>query len=288
MTDHDDKLHRAYRALGNEEPPAALDAAILARARERVVPRRRPSWMVPVSIAAVLVLGIGVSLRMQLEQPGIETSVPAPAAVPDRPAPPAPAAPAPTAPASSEAARDSAASVTVPELKRVPQKKVDAFRQKERFDEARPQSNVAPAQAPLEAARSREEKPASADAVSAPHPKAQTTISVAVEPPPAAASPPAPAAAPAAAAPSLRLAPQTMQAPARAKREAEADAAPGARDLRKSLVTPEADPVRELERIAQLRAEGRHAEADRALEEFHRSRPDYRIPEAVWERVKPR
>src|SRR6185503_4277723 len=56
MTDHDDKLHRAYRALGNEEPPAALDAAILARARERVVPRRRPSWMVPVSIAAVLVL----------------------------------------------------------------------------------------------------------------------------------------------------------------------------------------------------------------------------------------
>jgi hypothetical protein len=53
-------------------------------------------------------------------------------------------------------------------------------------------------------------------------------------------------------------------------------------------VTPEADPVRELERIAQLRAEGRHAEADRALEEFRRSRPDYRIPEAVWERVKPR
>jgi len=284
MTDHDDKLHRAYRALGNEEPPAALDAAILARARERVVPRRRPSWMVPVSIAAVLVLGIGVSLRMQLEQPGIETSVPAPAAVPDRPAPPAPAAPAPTAPASSEAARDSAASVTVPELKRVPQKKVDAFRQKERFDEARPQSNVAPAQAPLEAAQSREEKPASADAISAPSSKAQTNTSVAVEPPPAAASPPAPAAG----APSLRLAPQSMQAPSRAKREAEPDAAPGARDLRKSLVTPEADPVRELERIAQLRAEGRHAEADRALEEFRRLRPDYRIPEAVWERVKPR
>jgi len=283
MTDHDDKLKRAYRGLGNEEPPAALDAAILARARERVVPRRRPSWMVPVSIAAVLVLGIGVSLRMKLEQPGIETSVPAPAAVPERPAPATPPAPATTAPAASEVARDSAAPVAAPELKRVPQK-VDALRQKERFDEARPQSNVAPAQAPLEAAQSREEKPASADAISAPSSKAQTNTSVAVEPPPAAASPPAPAAG----APSLRLAPQSMQAPSRAKREAEPDAAPGARDLRKSLVTPEADPVRELERIAQLRAEGRHAEADRALEEFRRLRPDYRIPEAVWERVKPR
>jgi hypothetical protein len=288
MTDHDDKLKRAYRGLGNEEPPAALDAAILARARERVVPRRRPSWMVPVSIAAVLVLGIGVSLRMQLEQPGIESSVPAPAAVPERPAPATPAAPATTVPAASELARDSAAPVAAPEAKRTPQKKVDAFKQKERLDEARPRSNVAPAQAPAGAAQSREEKPVSAGAISAPRPPAPATTSVAAEPPPFVASPPAPAAAPAAAAPSLRLAPQTMQAPERAKREAESDAAPGTRDLRKSLVTPEADPVRELERIAQLRAEGRHAEADRALEEFRRSRPDYRIPEAVWERVKPR
>ena len=76
-------------------------------------------------------------------------------------------------------------------------------------------------------------------------------------------------------------------APLRAKREAESNAA-GARDLRKSVVTPEADPARELERVAQLRAEGKHAEADRALEEFRRLHPDYRIPEAVWERVKPR
>ena len=44
----------------------------------------------------------------------------------------------------------------------------------------------------------------------------------------------------------------------------------------------------QLERIAQLRVQGRNAEADKALEEFRRANPDYRIPEAMWERVKPR
>ena len=228
--------------------------------------------MVPVSIAAVLVLGIGVSLRMQLEQPGVETSVPAPAAVPETPAV---APPAPSVPSTSERARDSAATVAAPETKPVPQKKVDAFKVQERREDARAQSNLR------------------AGAVSAPPPP-QATTSVVTEPPPAAApsadaSAPAPAAAAAPAAPAARLAPQPMQqsVPLRAKREAESDSA-GARDLRKSLATPEIDPARELERIAQLRAEGRHAEADRALEEFRRQRPDYRIPDGVWERVKPR
>jgi hypothetical protein len=48
------------------------------------------------------------------------------------------------------------------------------------------------------------------------------------------------------------------------------------------------EPTRELEAIAKLRAEGRAEEADKALAEFRRKRPDYRIPEAMWERVKPR
>ena len=61
----------------------------------------------------------------------------------------------------------------------------------------------------------------------------------------------------------------------------------GARELRKS-VAPEADPGRELERIAQLRASGDDAEADKALAEFRRRHPDFRIPEAMWERIKPR
>ncbi|MBC8023687.1 MAG: hypothetical protein H7Y14_11240, partial [Burkholderiales bacterium] len=48
------------------------------------------------------------------------------------------------------------------------------------------------------------------------------------------------------------------------------------------------EPTRELEAIAKLRAGGRHEEADKALAEFRRKRPDYRIPEAMWERVKAR
>jgi hypothetical protein len=53
----------------------------------------------------------------------------------------------------------------------------------------------------------------------------------------------------------------------------------------------EGDPdprVKELERIAQLRRDGRHPEADEALQKFRRENPDYRIPEALWERVRPR
>jgi hypothetical protein len=48
------------------------------------------------------------------------------------------------------------------------------------------------------------------------------------------------------------------------------------------------EPSQELERIAKLREEGRHDDADKALEEFRRRHPGYRIPDAIWERVKPR
>ncbi len=48
------------------------------------------------------------------------------------------------------------------------------------------------------------------------------------------------------------------------------------------------EPTRELEAIAKLRIEGRHEEADKALAEFRRKRPDYRILDAMWERVRAR
>src|SRR6185503_11049047 len=77
MIDGDDKLSKRYRELGREEPPRALDEAILASARRAVAPRTTQRWAMPVSIAAVLVLATGVTLRMQQEQPGIETAAPA-------------------------------------------------------------------------------------------------------------------------------------------------------------------------------------------------------------------
>ncbi len=70
--------------------------------------------------------------------------------------------------------------------------------------------------------------------------------------------------------------------------ESRAKAASGA-SLQQAPMKEEATPeARELERIAQLRTEGRDGEADKALDEFRRIHPGYRIPDAMWERVRPR
>jgi len=229
MTNHDDKLSRRYRELAREEPPVAIDAAILAASKRAVkskpgtdpepgkgVNRGLSRWAGPVSIAAVLVLGIGVSLRMQMEQPGIETAAP-----------------------SSGASEYSLPSIAEPATEPTP-------------------------------------SPSAASPV--PATPAATTFSAPAPAP--AAAPPAPAAA---AAP--QMSPQS--APLRAKRELAASDAAGASELRKS-VAADPDPARELERIAKLRESGNHAEADRALAEFRRRHPDFRIPEALWERVRAR
>lgn len=50
----------------------------------------------------------------------------------------------------------------------------------------------------------------------------------------------------------------------------------------KAMETPE----RWLERIAQLRRDGKHEEADRALADFRKRYPDFRIPPAVLEQVE--
>jgi len=81
--------------------------------------------------------------------------------------------------------------------------------------------------------------------------------------------------------------PPPQQAPMRAKREGFA-ADSVARESRAIGAVADADPARELERIARLREAGRHDEADRALEALRRRHPDFRIPEAMWQRVKPR
>ncbi|HTS83882.1 MAG TPA: hypothetical protein VMG61_02180 [Usitatibacter sp.] len=66
-------------------------------------------------------------------------------------------------------------------------------------------------------------------------------------------------------------------------------AAPPASPRADYNVAPAApDPGQELERIAQLRADGNDAEADRLLAQFQRRYPGYKIPDAMWERVKPR
>ena len=68
-------VSRRYREMGAEEPPRALDDAILAAAR-RPARRWTQRWAVPLSLAAVVVLSVTVTLRIQHEQPDIESPVP--------------------------------------------------------------------------------------------------------------------------------------------------------------------------------------------------------------------
>ena len=258
MTDPDERLSRRYRELAREEPPPLVDQAILASARRAVAPRTHGRWAVPVSIAAVLVLGIGVSLNMQSEKPGIETSAPAPASeysVPQAVEPPTAAAP-PEAPKPVQA----------------PAKPKPAERKA-----------MAPAPAPLE----KRVEAAADQAAPAPQPEPKVFAeSTPAAPPAAMATAPAPEPARRAATTNTLAAtapPPTMPAMTaqRAKEESaqvRRDAAAAPRDAREV----------ELERIAKLRVDGRHDEADRALAEFRRRHPDYRIPEATWEKVKPR
>jgi len=102
----DPRLERLYREAASEAPPAHLDAAILAAARRDVGARPRSlstalrRWQVPVSIAAVVV--VGVSLVTLMMEEGVdrlgEIGIPPVTAPADKPvselkqAPPAAAA----------------------------------------------------------------------------------------------------------------------------------------------------------------------------------------------------
>ena len=331
MTDADDNLRTRYRELGSPEPPAALDQAILASARRAVAPRASQRWAMPVSVAAVLVLAVGVTLRMQQEQPGIESAVPneysapPPAPAPEPPpsaparelqsqspaAPPPASEPAPAAKATApippasqmrQRAADDAAPGPAPGAKLGAEAKVEAQAKveaeakvevkKEKADrnQADPKpfaDAVAPATtAPPMTAPPPGERPAFAE-------KPQRMERSAASPALGRTAPPAVAAAPAS--PPAPVAQSEPAAKAESRRDLAADndaqrgkraAAAGApADLAKEAADPK---EKELQRIAQLRRDGRHAEADEALRIFRRDHPEYRIPDALWEQVKPR
>lgn len=123
-TQRDPHLARLLAAAGDEAPPAALDAALLAAARREVraqpqvagsgevadVVRSKRNWYVPLSIAAVLVLSVSLVTLVHLEK-GDELAQPTPSAPPAVSAARAPtpvAAEAPAQPQQGEAAPDQA------------------------------------------------------------------------------------------------------------------------------------------------------------------------------------
>jgi hypothetical protein len=88
VTGIDSKVSRAYRAASSDGPPAAIDAAILAAARERqtrTVRRARPSrvrWFAPVGVMATIVIGVSITLLLEREHPELTEGRVSPAGPP--------------------------------------------------------------------------------------------------------------------------------------------------------------------------------------------------------------
>ena len=209
------KISRRYRELPREEPPHALDDAILAASRRAVqahpaplvAPSGRRRWYVPVAAAAVITLAVAVTLHVQHDRPGEE---------------------------------------------------VDAVAPSMKVQEALPPKAAEPARAERRT------------------------------PQPFAAAPSAPAPAAASAAPPAAEAEQRNDVgAASAGSHVMRDERPRAQSqMTRSSVAQ--SPEAELERIARLREAGRHEEADRALAEFRKRYPNYRLSDEMKAKVEKR
>lgn len=285
MTDErDPELSRAYRDLGREEPPRALDDAILAAAHraERTHPApllspgvgrpARERWTFPLAAAAVIMLAVGVVVHLQQEQPGIDGIQ-----VAAEKAPPAPAsAPAPVA----EAPKAEAPKLEAPK-REAP--KPEAPKPEDTMIARAPAAAKA-AEAPSQPAREAAPELARSEARGA-------AAGPFVPAPPAVASAPAPAPAPVAPAPARK--PMAMQRAEEGMRDRADSADSAERQALSGAAAKRAQdagetPEKWLERIAELRRAGRHEEADKALAAFRQRHPGYRIPEAMLEKVERR
>jgi hypothetical protein len=79
---HDDGISRLYQKSRIEEPPMALDSAILTEARKAVEKRKslwhRARWMVPLTSFALAMLTATLFIQMKQEHPEILQSSPTP------------------------------------------------------------------------------------------------------------------------------------------------------------------------------------------------------------------
>jgi len=279
--EHDPRLDRLYREAARDAPPAHLDAAILAAARREAGVRPRPvsstlrRWHVPVSIAAVVM--VSVSLVVLVREEGGDQLVQAPpstVAIPSK----QPAAPA-AQPAPDTEARDAAQ----------PRLAAPAPQRQESRDDARFSAALGKRE---DSARTESGSPASSGvaAVATPAPAAKPS------PQPFVAAPPrvaeiraAPAPADAVTAGRLASAPAASGEPLAAPPVADAQRArPTARAMAEKAAELDRQPVwhgyekelpqKWLERIEELKRQGRTAEAEDMLSEFKRRFPEYPLP----------
>lgn len=282
--ERDPRLAQLYRAGSAEEPPAHLDAAILAAARREVgaKPKRLGAalraWRVPVSIAAVIVLSMSLVTLVLEEGADRLAEIPAvgppdsPALAPPRAAKPesrgplageraaeATKIPAPTAPepvrqapvpprVGAVTSRDAPAAVPAPG--RVAAPFPGAEKERREPDDALRQS--VPREAKPEAAASRADREGAS-------PVAAGVLGAT----------PAPARAAAEAA-----RPRSEAAPLAGERQTTTD-------VQKSVLLRQLDrepPEKWLRRIEELRQQGERALADEVLAEFKRRFPGHALP----------
>ncbi|HJY78921.1 MAG TPA: hypothetical protein VKE95_19925 [Burkholderiales bacterium] len=268
--ERDPKVSRRYRELGAEEPPRELDQTILAAAHRAadhshaplVPPVGRHRWYFAFGAAAILVLAVAVTVQVE-RQPDPEALSSSTASLridnfhgqaekeskaQSEPSKPLADAGAPPARERRKAPAEAAPAASPPA-------------------EAKPQAAEVARVDRLEA-RQQEQARKSREAASATAPSADATRPQKPVPQPA---PPA-------------VAPPAPESQARTPEE---QAVLGSAAVNGVIASGVAlSPDRLLEIIAELRKQGRHEEADKALAEFRKQYPDYKISEEMLRKVE--
>ena len=290
--ERDPKVSRRYRELAAEEPPRELDQAILAAAHRAadhshaplVPPVGRHRWYFAFGAAAILVLAVAVTVQVE-RQPDPEAMSSSTASVPgdreDRfysqaekenkaqaePSKPLADAGPPPAREQRKTPAQPAARAATPPAEVQPQAAEVA-----RADRLRMQN--APAAAPATPAPSQpgsqDLSPGAAAGMFSIQEQARKSRETASATAPSADAP----------------RPQAAEAARADRLEAKPGPAPGGVSSSVLGAGVALSPERMLEGIAELRKEGRHEEADKALAEFRKLYPDYRISEEMLRKVE--
>lgn len=276
--ERDPRIERLYREAAREEPPARLDADILAAARRAVgagprsLASRLRRWHVPVSIAAVVMVSVTLVILVR-EEEGKRNGAPPVQAIPtpaDRPAAP-PARPFPPESAKETMQQGPAATSS---LRRKSQDDTEAAAKSELAADSRPEpappaavgegTMATPAGKPLP-------QPFLAAPSSADEERAARSVADAATAGRMASAPDAPSE-PQATRPRAEARRSAPLAGAMAKRSAEQDRPPVWQGFEKER------PEKWLARIEELRAQGRGPEAQEMLSEFKRRFPEHPLP----------
>jgi hypothetical protein len=266
---------RLARLGPRPEPSPALDARVLAAARDAVAlsPRRRSRWPAALGLAASLVLAVGVAWHLR--------------PVPEAPPPRTVAMPAERIAPPQRATRDSPAELAMPRTAAIPaEAAADAAREPARRPESPAEPNAQVAAAPEAASKAWGDTTAAADSSARQPPREPAPVEL-PPPPPAPPAPPSPAsenAAPQA----FRKSPLPQAAGQASSQQAFGDeaqrAASAAGDEPAFDVPPataDSPAVRDawLQRIQALVDAGDIAGAKASLHAFVRRYPDYTLPE---------